>query len=1132
VRYLRSIVVSMSSILVFLFISSWALSISAQTTGQQITGLITDSTGAIVPNATVTALNEGTNATRSVVTNSDGNYVIPTLDVGTYTVSVTAAGFKKSVTAGVKLDVGDRLAINATMQPGDVTQSVQVQAASIHVETTTGEVSNLITGVQASQIQLNGRNFVQLIDLAPGTSSVYASGFALFGPYGVDAANQSINGLHPDDNSFLLDGVNNKDPGGPSSNQFVNVNPDALAEFNVVSAAQGAQYGEDSGAVINMVLKSGTTDFHGLAYEYLRNDAIQATAFGAITKPPLRYNNFGYNLGGPIFIPNKFNQHRDKLFFFFGQDLKRQSLSTPTFWSVPTEQEHMGNFSALPSAQWPINPTTGKPFTGGIIPSGQITANGQALLNLLPAPNTTAATGNFTFLTLSPVNTNQFILRADYHITPRNVLTFHWAHDDYHFLGNATNAIVYHPTVKGMNTAAQWTATINSTTVNKLSFSWEGGRISETQGIDPNPQLGITNVLRSANGLTYPSIYNASPDIPQVDFTAAGFTLFSATPVAFNNNSAEYAFSDDLTRIVGNHSLKVGMIVYRNRKNQTSPGALNGQFVFAGNSGQPALQGVANALLGTYNTYTETAGIPQWWTRFTDVEPYVADDWQVNRKLTVNLGFRYAYMGAVSLALNNGANFLPQLFNAADAPVLNPATGAFVSPLPTAANPYINGLALVGTKFPSRANPTRVPALNTLSSATLQQLFSNNLSPASVSHATWSPRLGFAFDPTGQQHTVVRGGFAVTYEQFEPNYPSGTVAQTPFIQTSVLESGSVNNPGGGAGTFSPGNLSAYNQFLKWPRVLNFTLGVEETIWGNSVVGLSYVGSTQADLTYLKNINQLQPGATLANPTTAVNALRPYLGYGDIRQLVNGGNSNYNSLQAQLRKPFQNGGIATLAYTWSKGLTDSQQYNYEPMNSYNLRADYGPAYYNRPQVFVASYVYPLPFWVKGDNWYKKGLGGWQVAGVTTISSGLPINVGNSTDVAGIGQIDNTTNAVYNGSAVTGKAERPDLVGNPYAGETNRYHHLNASAFANPAPGTFGDLQNFGIRGTLTSNWDASLQKRFPLTERLGLNFRAEAFNFPNHISFFSFNSTLGTSNFGTPATATDPRTFEFAARLEF
>jgi hypothetical protein len=1109
------------------------LPVEAQTNTQQITGTVTDTTGAVVASATVTATNEGTGVKQTVKTSSDGNYVLPNLDVGIFTVTVEAQGFKESITRGVHLDVGARIAVNANMELGEVSQTVNVEASALQVETESAEVSTLITSTQATNIQLNGRNYVQLIDLAPGTSTIYPSGFALFGPYGVVAAGQSINGLHPDDNTFFIDGINDKDPGGPSSNSFVNVNPDAIAEFNNIEASQSAQYGVDAGGVISMVLKSGTRDFHGTAYEYLRNDAIQAYAYGATVKPPLRYNNFGWNLGGPAFIPNKFNVNRDKLFFFVDQDYKRQSLQTPTFWNVPSAAEHSGNFSALPSSQWPIDPTTGKAFPNGMIPSNRIDANGQAILNLMPKPNSASTSGNFYFLTLAPVNTLQFILRADYHLTPRNQLTFHWAHDTYNYLAGATTAIVFHPTVKGLNSAIQWNAVINSSTVNKVSFSWEGGRIYETQGIGPNPQLGLTSVQRSDYSLTYPAIFGASPDIPQVDFTAGGFNVLTAKPLQFNNNSAEYSLNDDFIKIKGNHTIKAGILAYRNRKNQTGPPQLNGAFVFAGTSGQPTTQGIANALLGTYNTYTEASGIPQAWPRYTDVEPYIGDDWKVSRRLTLNLGFRYAFMGAVNLALNNGANFFSQYFSTASEPVLNQSTGAFVSPIPTVANPYVNGLAIGGTSFPATATPVRVPEVNEISQATLKYLFAHNLPAGMTTFAqgTWSPRLGFAYDLTGKQQTVLRGGFAVSYERMEPTYPDATSSNPPFVQTDVLNNGNVDNPGGGTGTVAPANISAFNgNQLKWPRALNFSLGIQQALGKSTIMDVTYVGTTQADLTYAKNINMVQAGTTIAHPGVALNALRPYLGYGDITWLTNGGNSNYSSLQTELRKEFPQGGIATLSYTWSKALTDDQQENYVPEYAYNLRADYGPAYYNRPQVFVASYVYPLPFWQKGGAWYKQVLGGWQVSGVTNLASGLPINVGNSTDVAGIGSIDNTTNATYNGSALSGKGERPNLVGNPYAGAT-RYHHLSAAAFANPAPGTFGNLQNFGLRGTLESNWDASVEKHIPF-EHLKITFRAEAFDFPNHMSIFAWNSSFGASNLGTPSSAMDPRTFEFALRLEF
>ena len=328
-----------------------AIPLSAQSTNnQQISGVVVDSTGAVVPNATVTAVNSSTNLSRSATSNGSGNYVISNVPIGNYSVSGVAQGFKKFVLTNVGVTVDSKVTVNVKLEVGNVTESISVQADAVRVEASSGEVGRLVTGQQATQLQLNGRNFPQLLALIPGVSTTYSSGFGLFGGYGVNNSGQSANGGRTDTFSWNLDGVDNKDNGG-GGNNFVNINPDALAEFRVLTTNYSAEYGYSAGAVVNLALKSGTTEFHGIGYEYFRNDAIQARAFNAPTIPELRYNNFGWNLGGPIYIPKLFNTNKDKLFFFVGEDFKRLRQGAANTWTVPTVAQKNGDFSALPPSK-------------------------------------------------------------------------------------------------------------------------------------------------------------------------------------------------------------------------------------------------------------------------------------------------------------------------------------------------------------------------------------------------------------------------------------------------------------------------------------------------------------------------------------------------------------------------------------------------------------------------------------------------------------------------------------------------------------------------------------------------------------------------------------------------------------
>jgi hypothetical protein len=431
--------------------------------------------------------------------------------------------------------------------------------------------------------------------------------------------------------------------------------------------------------------------------------------------------------------------------------------------------------------------------------------------------------------------------------------------------------------------------------------------------------------------------------------------------------------------------------------------------------------------------------------------------------------------------------------------------------VPNTGNPY-NGLVLGGSGFPDTAKG-RVPV--STDPAVLALFHGLPAGTANTYNKTWAPRLGFAWDVTGHQNTVVRGGAGMFYERIEGNYLFSAVNNPPFIQQSTVYNGNVENPAGATLQTFPATINNSHYLdMKVPRTINWSLGVQQKLSKDTMLDIAYVGSSAANLSYQQDVNQLPAGTLQANPGANANALRPYLGYADIYQYMTGANFIYNSLQVQFKKQMAGGGVFNVAYTWSKARTDANGYNYQPMDSYNLRGDWGPSSYNRNHILVLSYVYPLPFWKVGREWYKVALGGWQVSGVTTLQTGLPFNVTIPTDTAGTG-ISN---------------QRPNVIG-PWQGPT-RTQFLTPAAFATPAAGTFGNLGAYAIFYPFFNNWDLSLQKTFRLTERVHLAFRSEFFNTPNHLSYTAASTTFTSSTFGQITGATDPRTMEFALRLTF
>ncbi len=1093
---------------------------------QQISGQVTDPTGAVLPNASVTVTDEGTGLSRTVTSNHAGNYVVPSLPTGSYRIACEAAGFKKAVVDHNPLATNVSIEVNCALQVGSQSESVTVQGNAVVVEGSNGDVGYTITGEQAGELQLNGRNFTELLQMLPGVSTTYTDGFGLFGGFGAVNNAQSINGARGDTTTWNLDGADNKGNGG-GGNNFVNINPNAIGEFRALTSNYSAEFGSSSGAVVNIAIRSGTKKFHGMLYEYWRNDELQAYSFASLSKPKLRWNNFGGNIGGPVILPGtRFNHGRDKLFFFYSEDLKILRQGTTATWTVPSAAMKSGNFGSTVIR----DPITQVPYPNNVLPQSAINPSMQKLVNIYPSAN--SGTASFIFNQTQPTGVHEEIFKLDYNHNEKNQISFHVAHNVYRQLEALPNLIQYWREMPGRNVSIQWNHVVTPTLINVSQFTYSGNDIYQKKDRVPNPVL-IKSFIRQDLGITIPTIYGASPDIPTV--TISGYQALNAGPLQYNSLSAIFNWKDTLTKIVGNHTLKAGVLVWRNRKNQDNPPAINGAFTFnSGNRNPSSGNSISDALLGNFYQYQEYQGVAQGWFRFWQVEPWVQDDWKVSRRLTVNLGLRWNYMQPIMAALGNSVQFLPQYFNPAQAAVVNPSNGQIVS----APNPY-NGLAIAGPGFPEAAKG-RVLQYN---DPAVRALFHDL--PQGGAYTRWnnySPRIGFAFDLTGRQTTVLRGGFGTAYERIQGNFIFSSINNAPFNPVATILNGNVQNPNQGA--TGPISVQTINNShfldMKDPRTLTWSLGIQRKLDGASMFTVSYVGSSASNLSYINNINQpalgyantvFVPGTkTLAN----ANATRPYAGYGNIQEFNTGANFIYNSLQSQYTRRMKHNGIVSAAFTWAKGRTDANTFNYQPEDSYNLRNDWGTSNYSRNKVFASSWVYPLPFWRGGGAWYRQAFGGWQINGTGLIQSGLPQNV----------TVSNTTSPGTAGAV--GSGVRPDLVGDPYSGPAvNSFQLLNPAAFANPAASTFGNLGAFNVFMPGWVNFNGSVSKSFWIRERYKLDFKFNMYNVPNHMSVSdlntaSFNGTKvvngvtvsQTANFGAVNGKTPPRTMEASLRLSF
>ena len=1095
---------------------------------QQISGTVTDPTGSVLPNAVIVVADQGTGLTRTVKSNQAGNYVVPDLPTGQYRVTCEAPGFKKQVIDNNQLATNVSVEVNCKLQVGSQTDTVSVQADAVVVETSNGDLGFTVTGEQAAELQLNGRNFPELLQLLPGVSTTYTDGFGLFGGYGVNNSGQSINGGRTDTTTWNLNGADNKDNGG-GGNNFINVNPNAIGEFRVMTSNYSAEFGSSSGAVVNINIRGGSKKFHGMLYEYWRNDRLAANVFNAAVtgKPKLRWNNFGANFGGPILIPGtRFNHDRDKLFFFFSEDMKYLRQGFTTTWTVPNATVKSGNFGTTTVK----DPTTGVAFPGNIIPANLINKDMQKLINIYPAAN--SGTASFIFNETQPTNVHQEVFRLDFNHDEKNQFSFHFAHDKYRQLENYTNLIEYYRNIPGLNTSIQWTRVFSPTLINVAQFTYTGNVIIEQGDVVPNKTF-INDYTRSGFGIGIPSIYNASQDIPQI--AIQNYTTLSVSPLSFNNFNRIFDWKDTLTKVMGNHTLKAGILIMRSRKNQDNPPQINGAFTFSNARTPSSGNGLADALMGNFQQYQEYSGVRQGWYRFTQVEPFIQEDWKASRRLTVNIGLRWSYMQPQYSALNNTVQFLPQYFDFSKAAVINPSNGTIVSN----PSPY-NGLALTGSGFPATAKG-RVQQSD---DPAVQALFRGL--PQGGAYTRWgnfAPRLGFAYDLTGNQSTVLRGGFGAAYERIQGNFIFSGINNAPFNPVATILNGVVTNPGQGASPSANVQTITNSHFLdmKNPRSLTWSLGIQRKVTASTTLYVSYVGSSASNLAFIYDPNQPVLGYSnhlfVPGTTTLANAnfSRPYPGYGNIQEYDTGANFIYSSLQSQLSRRFRHGGILSAAFTWAKGRTDANAYNYQPEDSHNLRGDWGTSNYSRNKVLTTSWVYPLPFWRGGGSWYRQAFGGWQVNGTGLFQSGLPVNITDS----------NTGNPGV--ATDVGSGLRPDLIGDPYHGPSvNGFQILNPTAFANPAKDTWGNLGAYNIFLPRWINVNGSISKSFWMHERYKWDVKFDMYNVANHLSVagvntgsfngFSVNSAgipvSTTANWGAKNSTTPPRTMEFSLRMSF
>lgn len=1032
-----------------------------------LVGTISDSAGAAMAGVSIVAVNRGTQGTYNTTTNSDGNYTIQFAAIGPYDITAREPGFEVITKSGITLDYNQTVRTDFTMTIGQLNQHLEVSAATPPISTDDASVREVVAQRQVADLPLNGRDPLQLAATAPGVLP------GLKAANGVPPGEDFIGaGTREIQNSVSLDGIS-------IMNNLITTTPyhpsvDAIQEFEVETGTYSAQYGAYLGAHLNLITKSGTNQLNGALYEFFRNDVLDARNF--FQKPssptvPLRQNQFGFEIGGPVIVPKLYNG-RDKTFFMADYEGLRLVKQVTSLDTVLTPLMRQGNFSQYTKAI--TDPTTGLPFAGNIIPSGQLSPQAMNALQYMPLPNLPGITSNLVANYPNNDHYNQTIDRIDQNIGNNIRLFYRYAWQNEEILTGATSP--YNSTflpVATRNWVFGYTQTLSSTMVNDFRVGRQNLRTDALNYWAVN-NLGSAGTNLGIPGFTGDTDFN-DPGIPVL--TISGFMTLGNAGTNWIQQDTTWQGADSFTWSHGAHNLIVGAEL---RKLITARAAVNnpnGLFNFANT---PAITGYAPAdfVLG-YAQNDQSPGpeirnkVAEWRDGF-----FVVDNWHTSRKLTLNLGLRYE-LPTVPYTANGYAT------------ILNPQQTALIP-----ANPPQPGFAFI--------NPN---------------------------HKDFAPRLGLAYRIT--EKTVFRAGYGIYYNPNQTNTFTFLANNPPFSTVTTFNSVvstssplnlaqvvSLSNPTPASlahrAALSNVTIITPNPDLPTEYMNQWSADLERTVWANSALDIQYLGShsTHLDRSYYNNTPAPGPGA--------VSSRRPNPIFGDIRTIQNDEEANYNGLSIVLRQRLHHGLSLLASYTWSHALdvtTDSNGGG-APMNPYDWKRDYGNSNWDVRHRFVASFNYALPFFLSSPTGFvRETLGGWQTNGIVTLQTGFPFNVIVSGDPANTGRSN----------------ERPNLIGTPSdnCGDGHLTNCISSAPFQAPIPYTYGNAGRNLLYGPGLDNVDFSLFKSFPLRERARLQFRSEFFNFFNTPAFSNPNATYGTTSFGTiTSTKHDNREIQFALKLVF
>jgi hypothetical protein len=1103
--------------LFFLLFISFHPPLHAQTSVGQIAGTVTDPTGGVISGATITITDVATQAIHTASTDDSGFFITVDLPIGDYSVEAVKAGYRSEKRNGFSVVADAHLSANFQLQVGAVSEVVTVTTnASEALNTTTGELSHVIDTKEIQSTPLNGRNYTQLMTLIPGSVVTNPDIFAV--TTGLNSTNQVINGNRADSANLTVDGAFNQ-ASGSNGSLINNVGADFIQEVKIETSNFSAEFGRTSGPAFNIVTKGGTNQWHGGAFEYLRNNDFDARPFFSAKKTQLVFNDFGYDVGGPIL--------KDKLFFFVGEEWKRlRQQQSPTVFTTPSSAELAGNFAGLTlngAPQQLFYPGTTTPIPNNNI-SSMLTTDGKAIAKVYSTMNalqgsytdSTNATNNLTLIPLNPLNFREDLVRIDYTINSNNNIYGRWINDSNSLIDpfgtfSNTGVLPTTPTMRdrpGVSMLVSETWIIRPTIVNQATanFSYVSQHI---------PPYGV-NWERSTYGFEYTKLFPGAGEYPNgIPYvTILNYAPFQGPNFALNSPTTDIQAGDTISITKGNHLIKFGGVYIRNRVDQNGRPYYTGDVNFTTvGSTHTTGNALADALLGNFQSYTEANADPVGHFRFNQPEVFAQDTWRATQKLSLQFGLRWQLIRPLYAQGNNMSNFDPSVYNAADA--ITVLTNGKV--IPGSGNAYEGLVRASNTGVPS-SQTARVPNVNT---AALPYIPLGAPRGFYKMNGAFGPRLGFAYAPDDK--TAIRGGFGTFYYRAEGNVTFSQVNVEPWLQNVEFDNANLSNISGGTAnnTALQGTITAIDPNAKNPYVESYSLGVQREFPYGMLLETTYVGNVGHHLFRQPNINfpTFSLPSIVANPSYSTNYFNPYRGFSTISENRTDSNTNYNALELYLTK--RKGQVAfTSGYTFAKALGDSSSNGSTLEYWQNLQYNYGELSIDRRHSFINTAVWQLPS-LQGRNFFlREGIGGVQISGTYRYQSGPYYTITGNTSTG-------SRRANYNsGVPVYEKGNRFSLA-------SHQAQWLNPAAFSAAPNSGFGSAGVGQVVLPSLQQVDVTAAKVFAITERFNFKFQADAFNALNHTNYSSLGTTATSgSSFGRLNGAYPNRQLQLGAKLTF